>query len=92
MIKVAILIDGGYFLKRLPAVRPDVDSTDPEEAVKSVWQLRRISRRSIAAHYGQQILDVHNLNRSRLVNPRSVFFSTGTFVVCGLAGAAPASR
>ena len=26
--KTAILIDGGYFLKRLPVVRPDVDTTD----------------------------------------------------------------
>ena len=41
MIKVAILVDGGYFLKRLPTVRPDVDATDPEEVVKSVWQLAR---------------------------------------------------
>jgi len=41
MIKVAILIFGGYYLKRLPAVRPDVDATDPEEVVKSVWQLVR---------------------------------------------------
>ena len=41
MIKVAILVDGGYFLKRLPTVRPDVDATDAEEVVKSVWQLVR---------------------------------------------------
>ena len=41
MIKAAILIDGGYFLKRLPAVRPDVEATDPEEVAKSVWQLVR---------------------------------------------------
>ena len=30
MIKAAILVDGGYFLKRLPAVRPDVEGNDPE--------------------------------------------------------------
>lgn len=41
VIKVAILIDGGYFLKRLPVVRPDVDATDPAEAAKSVRQLVR---------------------------------------------------
>ena len=41
MIKVAVLIDGGYFLKRLPAVRPDVDSTDPREVTRSIWQLVR---------------------------------------------------
>ena len=39
MIRVAILIDGGYFLKRLPVVRPNVDATDPAEAAKSVRQL-----------------------------------------------------
>lgn len=32
MDKAAILIDGGYFLKRLPIVRPDIDSADPESA------------------------------------------------------------
>ena len=36
MIRVAILIDGGHFLKRLPVVRPNVDATDPAEAAKSV--------------------------------------------------------
>ena len=39
MAKCAILIDGGYFLKRLPVVRPDVDSTDPETVGRSIWQL-----------------------------------------------------
>ncbi len=39
MIKVAILIDGGYFLKRLPAVRSDVDTTDPEDVTRSLRQL-----------------------------------------------------
>ena len=41
MIKTAILIDGGYFLKRLPLVRPDVDATDPEAVARSVNQLVR---------------------------------------------------
>ena len=39
MIKAAILIDGGYFLKRLPAVRPDIDVTDPEDVAAAVNQL-----------------------------------------------------
>ena len=30
MINAAILIDGGYLLKRLPTVRPDVDASDPD--------------------------------------------------------------
>ena len=39
MISVAILIDGGYFLKRLRVVRPDVDVTDPEDVARSIRQL-----------------------------------------------------
>ncbi len=39
MIQVAILIDGGFFLKRLPAVRPDVDAADPEDVARSIRQL-----------------------------------------------------
>ena len=39
MAKCAILIDGGYFLKRLPAVRPDIDSADPDAVARSIWQL-----------------------------------------------------
>ena len=41
MTKVAILIDGGYFLKRLPSVRSDVDSTDAKDVAKSIEQLVR---------------------------------------------------
>jgi len=39
MTKVAILIDGGYFLKRLPDVRPDVDSKDPKAVANAIEQL-----------------------------------------------------
>ncbi len=39
MTKAAILIDGGYFLKRLPTVRPDVDPTNPAQVAKSIGQL-----------------------------------------------------
>ena len=41
MAKSAILIDGGYFLKRLPVVRPDVDPTDPEAVAGAVRRLVR---------------------------------------------------
>jgi len=41
MTKVAILIDGGYFLKRLPDVRPDVDSKDPKAVADAIEQLVR---------------------------------------------------
>jgi len=39
MIKAAILIDGGYFLKRLPTVRPDIDASKPEAVALSINQL-----------------------------------------------------
>lgn len=43
MSKVAILIDGGYFLKRLPTVCPQAKLGDPESVT---WALRRL----IATH------------------------------------------
>ncbi len=39
MTKAAILIDGGYFLKRLPVVRPDVETTNAKAVAESVGQL-----------------------------------------------------
>ena len=39
MTKVAILIDGGYFLKRLRVVRPDVDARNAKAVADSVGQL-----------------------------------------------------
>lgn len=41
MAKAAILVDGGYFLKRLPSVRPDVDNADVEAVAGSIDQLIR---------------------------------------------------
>lgn len=41
MTKVAILIDGGYFLKRLPRVRRDIDASDPREVSNAIRQLVR---------------------------------------------------
>ncbi len=39
MTKAAILIDGGYFLKRLPAVRKGIDTTDVGAVSSSIEQL-----------------------------------------------------
>ena len=39
MTSVAILIDGGFLLRRLPTVRRQIDADDPAEAVKAVRQL-----------------------------------------------------
>lgn len=38
-MKAAILIDGGYFLRRLPSVRKDLDCQDPEAVNTAVGQL-----------------------------------------------------
>ena len=38
MIKAAILIDGGFFLNRLPTVRPDINSRDPDDVTRAIWQ------------------------------------------------------
>lgn len=38
-MKVAILIDGGYFLKRLPTVRKDIDAQDPQQVDRAIGQL-----------------------------------------------------
>lgn len=41
MNKVAILIDGGFYLKQLPNVRKDIDQYDPEKVATSIRQLVR---------------------------------------------------
>jgi uncharacterized LabA/DUF88 family protein len=41
MIKAAILIDGGFFLKRLRSVRQDIDPTEPDAVAKAIGQLVR---------------------------------------------------
>jgi len=41
MTRAAILIDGGYLLKRLPTVRRDLDFRDPDQVAKSISQLVR---------------------------------------------------
>ena len=39
MSKVAILIDGGYFLKRLPSVCKAVDTSDPKQVANCISRL-----------------------------------------------------
>ncbi|MCS1417416.1 MAG: hypothetical protein M2R46_05170 [Verrucomicrobia subdivision 3 bacterium] len=41
MVRAAILIDGGYLLKRLPAVRSDVNASDASAVAQTVNQLVR---------------------------------------------------
>lgn len=39
MNKVAVLIDGGYFIKRLPVVQPTVDVADPPAVAQAINRL-----------------------------------------------------
>ena len=41
MTKAAILIDGGYFLKRLPSVQSNVDVSNPDAVARSISRLIR---------------------------------------------------
>ena len=58
MDKAAILIDGGYFLKRLRTVRPDIDESDPNKVAVSLRQLvnghlRQLNEMYKLPHYRQ---------------------------------------
>ena len=37
--KVAVLLDGGFYLKRLPHIRRDIDATNPQAVAASIGQL-----------------------------------------------------
>ena len=37
--KVAILLDGGFYLKRLPFIRRDIDTSNPQAVAESIGQL-----------------------------------------------------
>ncbi len=51
MPKAAILIDGGYFLKRLPSVRRDVDASNASSVVQAIRQLVRSHLRQLNETY-----------------------------------------
>ena len=59
MMKAAILIDGGYFLKRLPVVRKDINANDPADVVQAVNQL-------VNGHL-TQLNNVHKVNNPYLL-------------------------
>ena len=52
MIKAAILIGGGYFLKRLPVVRRNIDTADPNVVARSIDQLVRSHLNQLNDVYG----------------------------------------
>ena len=52
MYRVAIFIDGGYFLRRLPAVRRDVVSTDANSVSRAIVQLINSHLKQLNKVYG----------------------------------------
>ena len=64
MNKVAILIDGGYFLKRLPSVRSDVVPDDVESVIRSIRQL---------VHKHLQRINDERLRGKNTENPESPY-------------------
>ena len=66
MTKAAILIDGGYFLRRLPVVRKDIDATDAQDVTRSVLQL-------IQGHLNQ-LNEIHEASNPLRLLYRSFYY------------------
>ena len=64
--KVAILIDGGYYLRRLRYVRSDIDDSDPERVALSLSQL-------VNSHL-RQVNELYHLPNHRQLLYRSFFY------------------
>lgn len=56
MPKVAILIDGAFFLKRLKKVRNDIDCTNPEEVAKTIEKLVNTHLRQLSHNYSTKMV------------------------------------
>ena len=69
--KVAILIDGGYFLKRLPHVRRDIDISNPDDVVKALEQLVR-------SHL-EQLNEVHQSQNPFALLYRSFYYDASPY-------------
>jgi uncharacterized LabA/DUF88 family protein len=72
MSKVAILIDGGYFLKRLPTVFNRAKPDDPKSVSRAL-------RRLIASHL-QYINRIENLPHERALLYRSFFYDAKPYL------------
>ena len=64
--KVAILIDGAYFLRRLRSVRRDIDASNPQEVSRSIGQL-------INSHLNR-LNEVHRVPNSRQLLYRCFYY------------------
>lgn len=72
MRKVAILIDGGYFLKRLPTVFPRANASDPDSVA---WAIRRM----IASHLRAENT-VERLPQDRALLYRSFYYDATPYL------------
>lgn len=52
LVKTAVLIDGAFFLKRLPQVRHDIDTSDPDAVAKAAEQLVQSHLEQLSKVYG----------------------------------------
>jgi len=73
--RVAILIDGGYFMRRLAAVQPLIDAADPEAACKAVHRL-------ITAHL-TRINKIARLQHARQLLYRAFYYDAKPYLEKG---------
>ncbi len=66
MEKTAILIDGGFLLKRLPTIQPDSDVTDPEAVATAISKL-------VSTHLNHQNA-LFNMPRARALLYRVFYY------------------
>lgn len=72
MPNVAILIDGGYFLKRLPRVRRDIDVSDPDAVARSIRQLVR--------NHLDQLNDIYDVSNFYELLYRCFFYDASPYM------------
>lgn len=72
MDQVAILIDGGYFIKRLPALRPEVDMADPSAVCHTI-------KRLISAHL-ERINKIERRPHARSLLYRSFYYDARPYL------------
>lgn len=71
MTKAAVLIDGGFFLKRLPVVRPDVLHHDAEAVSRAIQDL-------VVSHL-DQLNDVYRVAHRNRLHYRTFFYDAAPY-------------
>ncbi|WP_412507549.1 NYN domain-containing protein [Roseovarius sp. SYSU LYC5161] len=75
MSRVAILVDGGYFMRRLPAVQPRIDTGDPTTASTAV-------KRLVTSHL-KRINKIARLPHSRSLLYRAFYYDAAPYLEKG---------